>query len=210
MKRLLITLTVLSLALCSMAQNTDASKPATSVQTITVSSKGQDVREVLHDIFTQAKKSYVMEPNVHFVLYLSLTDMEFEEALNLICKTASLRYDLQNGIYFVNRASGAAPTSNFVHSSGKLPVTILRNKITVSYQKVDLRELFKDLAKQADVNIELAQGIPAYKLDVVLKDTSLKFALQTVCRAAGFSYRFTDHMSIEIFQPEGANHVTIK
>jgi type II secretory pathway component GspD/PulD (secretin) len=76
----------------------------TSPITVTISSKGQDVRPVVHDLFEQAKKSYVLEPNVHFVLYLSLRDVEFEEALMTICKTASLSYELQNGVYYISKA----------------------------------------------------------------------------------------------------------
>lgn len=70
-------------------------------QTVKVSARGTDVRTVVHDLFTQGKKNYILDPNVELQLYLSLNDVEFDEAFELICKTAGLTYEVQNGIYFI-------------------------------------------------------------------------------------------------------------
>jgi hypothetical protein len=72
--------------------------------TVSVSAKGDDVRLVLSNLFEQSKKSFILEPNIRFALFLSLNEVDFDEALELVCKTANLKYEVQNGIYFVTRA----------------------------------------------------------------------------------------------------------
>jgi len=85
MKRILILCIALVpfLGICQGETKGEALPP-----TVSISAKGEDVRSVLHDLFTQSKKSFVLQPSVRFVLYLSLKDIEFEEALQLV---ASLR-----------------------------------------------------------------------------------------------------------------------
>ena len=199
------------MAVSALGQNTTKGPGAqTALTSATVSSKGQDVRDVLHDLFTQAKKSYVIEPNTHFALYLSLNDIDFDEALQLICKTAGLKYELQNGIYFVSRDHTAQPTpAPAAKPTGKLSPLVLRKKVSLKAQKLDIRDLFKAFSEQTGLAIEVDPKIPAYKLDVLLHGTSLKFALETVCKAAGLTYRFTDSLSIEIIQMDSINRVSL-
>jgi hypothetical protein len=173
-----------------------------------VASKGQDVRSTLADLFGEAKKSFVIEPNIHFALYLSLNDVEFEEALGLILKTAGLKYELQNGIYFISKDKGGpvspAPGTG---KTGKLDPTALRKQLTVNLHKVDLRALFTELTNQTGVMIEVDHSVPAYKVDAVLKAVTLKYALQNICRPAGLSYKFTENWSLLIVKatkPEAA------
>jgi len=70
-------------------------------ESLKVQAKGTDIRHVIHDLFTQSKKSYVLDPNTSLSLFLSLNDVDFDEAFALICKTAGLEYEVQNGIYFI-------------------------------------------------------------------------------------------------------------
>lgn len=182
---------------------------------VTVSAKGDDVRSVLHDVFTSSKKNYVLEPGVRFVLYLSLKDVELEEALTLICKQAGLTYEIQNGIYFVNRAKVAStkpmttPPKVEVKPKGTLPQTVLTKKVTTKLNKVELRALFGELSKQAGVTIEVSTDVPSYKLDAYLLGTSLKYALDSITKATGLTYTFTDNLSIAIKKPEDPNRVVV-
>lgn len=93
MKRYRITL-ALALALMPLA----AFAQEASVK---VNARGQDIRPIIHDLFQQAKKSYILDPNTSLTLYLSLNDVDFDEAFALICKTAGLEFEIQNGIYFI-------------------------------------------------------------------------------------------------------------
>lgn len=186
-------------------------------RTVSVESKGSDVRNVIHDLFTQSKKNYVLEPNVRFVLYLSLKEMEFEEALQLICKTASLKYEIQNGIFFVNidkpktvvKPQSTPPKEE--KPKGKLPETVLTKTLTTRFDKVEIKALFEEITKQTGVKIEIASGVPQYRLDAYLINTSLKYALDTVTDATGLAYKFTDNLTIQIYKPEKeANKVVIR
>ncbi len=91
MRKLLIVLALAALPIAGFAQATH----------VKVTARGVDVRPIIHDLFDQVKKNYVLDPNVQLQLYMSLHDVEFDEALELICKTAGLTYEVQNGIYFI-------------------------------------------------------------------------------------------------------------
>jgi len=201
MKRILPALLITLVATLGLAQS-PAPDHSSSIQTVSIASKGQDVRSVLADLFTQAKKNFVIEPNVHFALYLSLSDMEFEEALGLVLKTSSLKYELQNGIYFISKDKGTtAPAATTPDkSSGKLSPLVLRKKLTVNLHKDDIRSLFAELTNQTGVMIEVDPKVPNYKVDAVLKAVTLKYALQNICKPAGLTYRYTDNLSIMIVQ----------
>jgi type II secretory pathway component GspD/PulD (secretin) len=110
MKKTLLYLALTVLPLMAAAQET----PPTSdlPPTISVSAKGSDVREVLHTMFTQVRRSFVMEPNVRFALFLSLEEVEFDEALQIVCQTAELKIDIQNGIYYISKAPAKRPVQD--------------------------------------------------------------------------------------------------
>jgi type II secretory pathway component GspD/PulD (secretin) len=189
---------------------------------VSVASRGNDVRYVIHDLFAQCKKNYVLDPSIRFTLYLQLNDVEFEEALMIVCKTADLQYDVQNGIFYISKKpkplakpdlkiNEAKPTGS-QHKSGPdpkveakpaqprgtLPATVLAKRVNTRFDKIDLRELMAALGKQAGVTIEVDPKVPAFKLDAYLINTSLKYALDQITEAAGLRYRFTDRLSISI------------
>jgi type II secretory pathway component HofQ len=192
MSKLIATLLLSGLALMSLAQ--------TTLPTVNVKAKGEDVRSVLHELFGQAKKNYVLEPGIRYALYLSLEGVEFEEALQLVCKNASLKYELQNGIYFVDRDSKVqstpAKSTQPAKPKGKLPETVLNKLVTTRFDKIDIRALFENISKQTGVTIEIDKSVPAYKLDAYLLKTSLKFALTTICEAARLKYTFTENQTL--------------
>ncbi len=200
MKQILPTLLLAIIASAAFSQAAGSTTDS-KIQTVSIASKGQDVRSVLSDMFGQAKKNFVIEPNTHFALFLSLNNMEFEEALNLVLKTASLKYQLQNGIYFISKDKSPNAGQNVVSSeriSGKLAPTILRKLVTIKFHKVNIRTLFADLTTQTGVAIEIDPKVPDYKVDAVLKATTLKLALQKICRPAGLTYKYTDNLSLII------------
>ncbi len=194
---------------------TEPKKPD-PVTTVSVSSKGHDVRAVLHDMFKQAGKSFVLEPNIRFGLFLSLEKVEFEEALRLVCRVATLEIDVQNGIYFINKPKPIAPPANTAvkgafetKPKGRLPESVLTKRITARAEKMDIRALAIDLGKQAGITLEVDAETPALKLDAYLLNTSLKFALDTICAAAKLQYRFTENLSIVISKPVAGNRVAV-
>jgi len=192
MTKLIATLALFGLALAGFSQE--------ALPTVNVSAKGTDVRSVLHDLFGQAKKNYVLEPGIRYVLYLSLTDVEFEEALQLVCKNADLKYELQNGIYFVSakqaQSKAVKTEAKPAKPKGKLPESVLSRTVDTKFDKIEIRKLFADISKQSGVTIEIDKSVPNYKLDAYLIKTSLRFALTSICDAARLKFTFTDNLSI--------------
>jgi len=183
---------------------------------VSVSSKGHDVRSVLHDMFKQAEKSFVLEPNIRFGLYLSLEKIEFEEALRLVCRMSDLTIDVQNGIYFIHakKAVGQPTVVKGAYETkpvpkGKLPTSVLAKKLTTRFDKVDIRKLLSHITEQTGVTFDVAEDVPGFKLDAYLIGTSLKYALDTICAATKLQYRFTDNLSIAISKAESTNRVSI-
>lgn len=219
MKKLLLALMIAAIPLSGLAQ-ANSITPGKDGH-IAVASRGNDVRVVLHDLFTQVGKNYVLDPAIRFTLYLNLKDVEFDEALMVISRTAGLRHTVENGIFFITRATQTTPRPNTSGTDrqldpktvqptarpvtpkpdpnkGTLPATVLQKRVTTRLDKVDLRDLMKELGKQAGLKIEVHETVPAYRIDAYLVNTSLKFALDQVTQAAGLRYRMTDRMSIEV------------
>lgn len=208
----------LACLLCSPAAFGQSSVSANGKQ-ITIASRGDDVRTVIHDLFVQSGKNYILDPGVRFTLYLSLKDVDFDYALNLLLKTAGLKFDIENGIYYVSRQLKPTPpvkapetkpaeTKTNGHGAetkpvvdpnkGQLNANVLKKTVTTRLSKIDLRELMAELTKQTGVMIEVDEKIPHYKLDAFLIGTSLKYALDQITAAANLKYRFSNALSIEL------------
>jgi len=207
---LLAAITMFAAPYTAMAQETGSQQ---ALPSISVDAKGDDVRSVLHDLFGQAKKNYVLDPGVRFALYLSLNEIEFEEALHLICKNASLTYEIQNGIYFVKRAPAPQPKPEpkaEEKPKGKLPETVLAKPVTTKLEKTDLRTLFTELGKQTEITFEVDPAVPAYKLDAFLTKLSLKSALTQICDATKLEYVLTDRLTILIRKKAEENRIVLR
>lgn len=227
MRKLPILIALLALGQLSFANDPDGgaaappSSPATStapVETatngqVTIASRGLDVRQVLHDLFGQAQRNYVIESVPRTELFLSLAGLEFEEALQIVCQIAGLDVDLQNDIYYISKRPQAKPatpggTVTPPRPRGKLPETVLQKRITTRFSKTDLRAIVADLAKQTGVRIEVSADVPKYLLNAFLVNTSLKFGLDLITKATNLEYKFTDNQSI-VLQKIDPNKVTV-
>jgi type II secretory pathway component GspD/PulD (secretin) len=189
---------------------------------ITVVSKGHDIRLVLTDIFSQAKKSCIIQPNIHCSLYLSLENTDFDQAVEIICKHANLEAVQQDGIYFIRRPKAA---DHFTATDSTLPAlppvvstsktapkpdpiepamsksdieTVLRKRVTTRFAKTNIRTVFDAFSTQTGIYINLDPGVPSYRLDAFLNNTSLRFALNQISRAAKLKYRVLDAHTIRI------------
>lgn len=206
--RLIAAAASLALLTCAFAQDEVQTSAAGSV---TISSKGSDMRSVLHDLFAQSKRNYVLEDEVRKLLYLNLNEVEFEEAFATILKLTDMDYEVQNGIYYIRRAEKKAVPSEEppkadpkpevkppAKPSGKLPESALAKQVTTRYQMKDMREVFASLSQQTGVPIEVDISVPLYKIDAFLIKTSLKYALDHICEAAELKYTLTNESSIRI------------
>jgi type II secretory pathway component GspD/PulD (secretin) len=195
-----------ALAIAAVCARAQADEPATPpVQTVeqtglvTVQSKGDDVRNVLFDLFTQSNKSFVLEPSVRHTLYLSLRGVPFEEALELVCATAGLAAELDNGIYFVSKRKAAPqPVAEPARIVRRLTETDLAAPVTTKLTLVDLRTLLSELSRQTGIAIEVHESVPSVKVDAVFHQTPLSKALGVLTKAAKLEYSLTDHYSVAV------------
>lgn len=203
--RLIAAAASLAVLACAFAQE---EVQTSTTGTVTISSKGSDMRSVLHDLFAQSKRNYVLEDEVRKMLYLNLNEVEFDEAFATILKLTEMDYEVQNGIYYIRRAGKKATEPAKVEPkpeikppakpSGKLPDSALAKQVTTRYQMKDMREVFASLSQQTGVPIEVDISVPLYKIDAFLIKTSLKYALDHICAAAELTYTLTNEMSIRI------------
>lgn len=219
MKKAWILITLLGSLMMAHAQTNEdkvgANEVATSATgTVTIASKGKDVRDVLTDLFAQAKKNFVIENTPRTELFLALNNIEFEETLQIICKVTNLQYELQNGIYYIFRTgstrTGTGPMMPNTPQKvvGKLSDAVMKKKFTTRFNKTDFREVIKAISKQTDVTIEIEPSLQARMVDAYLVDTTLKQGLDMLTSALGLEYKFTDNMSIIIFKPN-PNRITV-
>ena len=74
----------------------------------------------------------------------------------------------------------------------------LNGRLTVQLKKMDIREVFAEFGRQAKVDIELDDSVPNYKLDASFYNTTLKFALDKVCKVAGLKFTITSSKAVRI------------
>lgn len=181
---------------------------------VSIKAAGTDIHVVLKDLFSQAKKNYVLEPGIFFSLYLSLDNVDFDEALGIVCHLAKLRFEVRDGIYFVKPDHKESTPAKPVPTTG-VPVaaatdskpapapsapkaapvspsltkeSLSRRRVTVRFAKTEIRKVFAELGRQSKLTIAVDASVPAYKLDVVLLRTSLRYALDRITQAAGLTY----------------------
>ena len=175
--------------------------------TVDVKANGTDIRDVLYQLFTQSKKSYVLQPGIRMSLDLNLVNVDFDEALQIICEAASLKADLQNGIYYIGRKTvikpfltAKAPMKVAPVGANPLKPSVLDRKVTTKLVKVPLKTVLAEFTRQTKVNFEVDPLVPAYKLDAFLSKLTLRQALDRITKATNLCYEFTDHRTIRVYR----------
>lgn len=206
MKKMKRTLAIIAIAAWGIAASAQTQEPTENTPTIvTVNSNGLDVRSVLHQVFTQAKKNYIVDNGVFTRLYINLSEVTFETAIETICKNAALDYEIEGDLYRFFRPkqataqvvqSASLPTVNKV-----LDQSVLNKKINTRLDQVDIRKAIAEISKQAGVPIEVAPEVKALKVNAYLIETSLRYALNSITQAAKLTYVFTNKGTILICDP---------
>lgn len=206
-KAIIIALALLPILAFGQGTTGDKSAAKTPI-IVSVTARATDVRAIIADLFGQAKLNYVLQPGAQAALFLSLDKVEFEEALNIICAQSKLTFEVQNGIYFISKAKPPVVVAPAI-PKGMLDKSVLTHKLTTKLMKTEIRAVFAEFGKQTDVTIDVDKSVPAFKLDAILHNASLKYALEKVTDATGLKYRFTDNLSILIYKPETSDKVAI-
>lgn len=103
MKKIALALAFAALPFAGLAGQVTPST-TTDIPHVSVSARGADVNGVLSDIFTQAKQQFVIQPDIHFALYISLKDADFDKTLKIVCHLAHLVAEQKDGVYYVRKA----------------------------------------------------------------------------------------------------------
>jgi type II secretory pathway component GspD/PulD (secretin) len=78
------------------------------------------------------------------------------------------------------------------------PKVNLTGKLTVQLKKMDIRTVFSEMGQQANVEIEVDESVPSYKLDASFYNTTLKFALDKICKVAKLKYSMTPNNTVRV------------
>lgn len=194
MKKLITVLILASVAVSAIAQN----------MTVRVKAKGDDIRVVLASIFEQTGQQYVLQSSVRQDLYMSLDGVTLDYAIEVISEVADLKFEKKSGIWYVKsknpvvvrtQAQGFAPAAM---AAAKIDPSILDKKVTTKLTKTSLADVFAAFAKQTGTTIQVEKDVPLYKIDAFMYNTSLKFALERICKAAGLKYDLAPGKTVRI------------
>ncbi len=235
MKKPLATIAALAIALSAFAQTTPS-------KTIKIRSKGDDIRKVIDSVFEQSGKQYILESNVYQTIYMSLDDVTFDKAVEILSNIAELEFEEKQGVWHVHSriksvtptvktapvktpvktaakttkpaekmkplpiAKSTTSTQKFAEdedetmgSPAPKPIKVdLTGRLTVQMKKMDIREVFGEFGRQTKIDIEIDENVPNYKLDAYFYNTSLKFALDKICKIANLKYTFTPSKTVRI------------
>jgi type II secretory pathway component GspD/PulD (secretin) len=233
MRSLLIAAAALAAAPCWGQEAAPPSISLTgegSIRLVTLRSRGLDIREVLFDLFDQAGESFMLNPEVKAPLYLSLKEIEFEEALGMILKAARLESRRLNGVLLIDPLPGAAPEPTPEPAGAQGPPAkeppaseppakgeppkpsyyqltdedLKKVRVTLNQKAMPLREVFAEFGRQTQIEIDVMGDVPNYTVDVALNGRPLLQALIDLCRAAKLKFTKSPIRSVYIMrQSEG-------
>lgn len=177
--------------------------------TVRIKAKGDDLRKVISEMFEQTGQQYVIETSARQSLYMSLDGVTLEYAMEAISEVADVKFEKVQGVWRVRTKKPLAPVivtssgtaaQKFVESPAPVKkVDYLLKKVNTKLERTSIRTVFAKFAEQSGVKIEVAKDIPEYKIDAFMYNTSLKFALDRICKAASLKYDLsTDGKTVRI------------
>lgn len=165
--------------------------------TVSVDARGDDVRNVLYDLFKQQGASFVVQTGVFYTLYLSLDNVAFEVALKHICHIAGLEYEMEDGIY-VFKAGAPKPPGQNRHTQATpiepIPIdpSALQKTLTLRLAENDIRTVMRAITAKTDVPIEVAEDVPSFKVNAYFTGVTIREALNTITKAAGLKWGISE------------------
>ncbi len=178
---------------------------------VSIASKGRDVRDVLYDLFTQGKRNFVVQGEVHANLYLSLQGVTFDQALGIVLRQTKLEYRVKDGVTYIAKdfpadepssqqtgedakvtdaqSAATSKTTSAAPASSKVD---LSKKVSVKESKIALRDLIKTFSNQTGIDIVVAHDVKDYRMDVNLQNKTLKYALEVIAKGARLQFYVRD------------------
>jgi len=172
---------------------------------VSLDARGEDVREVFATLFAQAKKPYALDASITGKIYVKLDAMPYEKALAIVLAQTGLVAKGREGVVMISPAVAhvAKPPASVVLAKAVVPskpistntipekITLGR-RVTTHMSRAPLADVFTAFGKQAKVAIDVDPSVPAYRIDAFFVGSSLRYALDQICKAAGLRYEFVD------------------
>jgi type II secretory pathway component GspD/PulD (secretin) len=143
--------------------------------TLNLSIRDADIRDVLQGIAIQNGINIVPDSSVTGNVTINLQNVPFEEGLKILLNTNGLEYEKQGGLYLVKKKSDAASFS----------VTYQNNKLTVSADNADIRQLLREISKKTGLNIVTETGLTG-NVTADVSDVPVDEAIYSILEPLGF------------------------
>ncbi|NUL83541.1 MAG: hypothetical protein HUU60_12610 [Armatimonadetes bacterium] len=150
---------------------------------ITLSAKGADVKDALHDLFAQAKREYAIEGNLNARIYANLEQRPFTVALQTLSHSAKFKWEVRDGVYRIF-PEGAAPKRLSEQE-------VLNRKVNVLANKTEIRDVARQISQQSGVPVTVDKSAPSYRVSAEARGITVKQALAHLCQGAGLEHKWT-------------------
>ncbi|MCX7925285.1 MAG: hypothetical protein N2554_05680 [Fimbriimonadales bacterium] len=168
---------------------------------INLEARGKDAREVFVELFAQAKVNFVLQAEIQRPVYLTLREMPFLKALQLLCEATNTRYSVRDGVYYITPVAGA-PSSP--------PITVQETRaptLRLVGTGMPLRSVAAEIAKQAGVKVEVAPDAPNLRFNLNLPNVTVENALDALCEGTGLRWeRIEGGYRIAVVAPPQTRH----
>lgn len=149
---------------------------------ITLEAKGTDAREVFVELFRQAGTPFVLHVALERPLYLTLREVPFLKALQLLCEATDTRFSVRDGVYLIlPRQPQQRP--KVVHTSPSIKLSGTGMKLT---------DVARALEAGTGIRIEIAPGTPELRYNLNLPTMPLEQVLDALCRNTGLRWERTE------------------
>ena len=165
---------------------------------VSLDARGEDVREVLATLFAQVRRPYALDASITGKLYVAFDRMPFPKALGIVLTQANLVARDKDGVTIIAPAPKpltivpkpptAAPAAPAAKPVTTLDPATFARKVTTRLNRAPLTDVFAALSIQAKVPIEVDPTVPAYRVDAFFAKSSLRYALDRICKAANLRY----------------------
>ncbi|MFC1587407.1 hypothetical protein ACFL54_03770 [Planctomycetota bacterium] len=131
---------------------------------ITLDYRDTDLRDIVDYISRRARKTIIIEPDVDEKLTISLIDVPWRKALDLIAKQAAVVVRQEGNTWFISKPP----------------------RITMNFRDADIRVVIEIIAKLSNANIVVASDVEG-SVNLHLKDVPWDIALNNVIKTANFT-----------------------
>jgi len=148
---------------------------------VTLESRGKDAREVFAELFLQAAKPFVLHVSLERPVYLTLPEMPFLRALQLLCAATDTRFTVRDGVYLIVPRT---PSERSEPTRPSRTVKLVGNQMT-------LPQVVQAIKAQSGIPVEVVPGIPALRFNLNLPSVELEAALDALCKGTGLRWERT-------------------